>query len=182
MSLDENVQPWWSNYFKKAVELSLISAQDTVTFVQPIARYEVALFLYRLKVRWTMYNNLNTSILIDEIIKTLEDTSMGTKKSAKISVDVLSLNNIAFTDGYAEIFGERYKVKKSVLNSYNVGTNSFVWYGDLMSLETDLIQGSLTVIMTNGVLSEGTVRLFNSKNYYISKDMVTTSYYWLKEV
>ncbi|MDR0369800.1 MAG: hypothetical protein LBH96_04790 [Candidatus Peribacteria bacterium] len=58
-SLDENISPRWMNYYKKAIELSLISAQDTVTFSQPITRYEVAIFLYRLKVRLTMFNNLN---------------------------------------------------------------------------------------------------------------------------
>jgi hypothetical protein len=75
-ALDESVSPRWTNYYKRAIELSLISAQDTVTFQSPIARYEVAIFLYRLKVRLTMYSNLNDTILADEIVRTLEDTSL----------------------------------------------------------------------------------------------------------
>jgi hypothetical protein len=73
--LDESVSPRWMNYYKKAIELSLISAQDTVTFSQPITRYEVAIFLYRLKVRLTMFNNLNDTKLPDEIVKTIENTT-----------------------------------------------------------------------------------------------------------
>ncbi|MBQ7073736.1 hypothetical protein IJM86_01445 [bacterium] len=73
--LDENTDPWWLNYYQRAIDLSLISAQDTVTFDKEISRYEVAVFLYRLKVRLTMYNNLNDTIIPDEIIKTLEDTT-----------------------------------------------------------------------------------------------------------
>jgi hypothetical protein len=45
-----------------------------VTFTADIARYEVAIYLYRLKVRLTMYNNLNSSQLSDEIVKTLDET------------------------------------------------------------------------------------------------------------
>ena len=150
-ALDESVSPWWMNYYNKAIELSLISAQDTVTFQSPIARYEVAIFLYRLKTRLAMFNSLNDTKLPDEIVKTLEDTTLSSdvKKSAKLYIDILALNNSAFTDGYLEIFGERYKVKKSTLNTYNIGANSFVWYGDLIDLATDEYVGTVTFVMTN---------------------------------
>jgi len=73
-TLDETLNPWWTEYYKRAIEIGLISAQDTVTFTSNIARYEVATYLYRLKVRLTMYNNLNSSQLSDEIVKTLDET------------------------------------------------------------------------------------------------------------
>ncbi|MDR2540699.1 MAG: S-layer homology domain-containing protein [Candidatus Peribacteria bacterium] len=184
-SLEENVSPRRANYYQKAIDLSLISAQDTITFQSPITRYEVAIFLYRLKVRLTMYNNLNDSKLADEIVRTLEETTTtgSSKKTAKIYVDILALNNSAFTDGYVEILGERYKVKKSTSNTYNVGANSFVRYGDLIDFSTDKYIGTLTFIMTNGTLTEGAVRFTTTKqSYYISKDEVTTTYYRLKQV
>jgi hypothetical protein len=59
------------------------------------------------------------------------------------------LNNSAFTDGYVEFMDERFKVARSELDSYNVGTNSFVRYGKLYSLETDEQIGSVSFILTN---------------------------------
>jgi hypothetical protein len=184
-SLDETVSPRRYNYYQKAIDLSLISAQDTITFSAPISRYEVALFLYRLKVRLTMYNNLNDTKLINEIVRTLEDTTAtgNAKQSAKIYIDILSLNNSAFTDGYVEVFGKRYKVKKSTTNTYNVGSNSFVRYGDLIDFVDEQYVGTLTFIMTNGTLTEGTLRFATTKqSYNISQDNFTTTYYRLIEV
>ena len=183
-SLDESVNPRWMKYYQRAIELSLISAQDTVTFAQPIARYEVAIFLYRLKVRLTMYSNLNDTILANEIVRTLENTTLSgeTKQSGKIYVDILAINNAAFKEGYVEVFGQRYQVKKSVTNTYNVGDNSFVRYGDLIDFVTGEEVGTITFIITNGALTEGAIRFSDKASYYISKDAVTTTYYWLKEI
>jgi len=74
--LDENTEPRRLSYYQRAIDLSLISAQDTVTFDKDIARYEVAVFLYRLYVRLTMYSNLNENLIPTEIIKTLEIQSL----------------------------------------------------------------------------------------------------------
>jgi hypothetical protein len=183
-TLDESQSPRWTAYYKKAIELSLISAQDTVSFPNPISRYEVAIFLYRMKVRLAMYNNLNEDKLNDEIIRTLEDTTLdgAEKKSGKIAVDLVSLNNRDFTNGYVEIFGQRYGVKKSILTNYNVGANSFVWYGDLIDIQTDEYVGTMTIVITNGALTEGVIRLSSSKvSYYISKNPLTTAYYHVEQ-
>lgn len=44
---DENVEPWWSNYFLKAKELGLTKETDVYAIDRSITRYEVALMLYR---------------------------------------------------------------------------------------------------------------------------------------
>lgn len=44
---DENVEPWWSNYFLKARELGLTKETDVYAIDRGITRYEVALMLYR---------------------------------------------------------------------------------------------------------------------------------------
>jgi hypothetical protein len=105
-SLDESLSPRWTAYYKKAIELSLISAQDTVSFPNPISRYEVAIFLYRMKVRRAMFNNLNETKLMNEVVRTLENTTLtGTdKKSGKIAVDLVALNNREFVNGHIEVF------------------------------------------------------------------------------
>ena len=182
-SLDENTNPRRVPYYKRAIEIWLISAQDTVTFSANIARYEVAVFLYRLKVRLTMYNNLNSSQISDEVIKTLpETTSTGDdwKTSSKIFVNVLALNNSAFTDGYVEILWNRYRIKKSSVDSYNVWVNSFVRYWTLYNIESWDYEWSLSFILTNWTLTEWAIRIKNS-GYYLSKDINTTTYYNLTQ-
>ena len=178
-TLDESLNPRRTAYYKRAIEIWLISAQDTVTFTADIARYEVAVFLYRLKVRLTMYNNLNSSQLSDEIIKTLEEVQEiddSWKSIVKIYVDVLALNNSAFTDGYVEILWERYRVKKINTDSYNVWENSFVWYGTLYDIESGEPVWSISFILTNWALVGWTIRI-NSKAYYLEKDDISSTYY-----
>ncbi len=177
--LDESVNPWWTEYYKRAIEIWLISAQDTVSFTSEIARYDVATYLYRLKVRLTMYNNLNSTQLSDEVLKTLSETITtweDWKVNMKVYVDILALNNSAFTDGYIELLDQRYKVIRSELDSYNVGTNSFVRYGKLYNIETDEQIGSISFILTNWTLVEWSVRA-NKVSYYLEKDPNTTTYY-----
>ena len=181
--LDESINPWWTEYYKRAIEIWLIWAQDTVTFTADIARYEVATYLYRLKVRLTMYNNLNSSQLSDEIVKTLDETQWtgeDWKITAKVYVDILALNNSAFTDGYVEILWERYRIKKVNTDSYNVWANSFVWYGTLYSIESWDAIGSVSFILTNWALVEWTIRI-NKDSYYLAKDSNTTTYYNLTQ-
>jgi len=182
-TLDETLNPRRTAYYKRAIEIWLISAQDTVTFTSEIARYEVATYLYRLKVRLTMYNNLNSSQLSDEIIKTLDetqDTNEEWKTTGKVYVDILALNNSAFTDGYVEIMWERYRIKKTITDSYNVWANSFVRYWTLYSVESWDAIWSISFILTNGALVEWTIRI-NKDSYYLTKDSNTTTYYNLTQ-
>lgn len=182
-TLDETLNPRWTEYYKRAIEIWLISAQDTVTFTSEIARYEVAIFLYRLKVRLTMYNNLNSSQLSDEIVKTLDETQTTNEEwkiSAKVYVDILALNNSAFTDGYVEIIWQRYRIKKTNTDAYNVWANSFVRYWTLYDIESWNTAGSITFTLTNGSLIEWTIRI-NKNSYYLEKDSATTTYYNLTQ-
>ena len=182
-TLDETLNPRWTAYYKRAIEIWLISAQDTVTFTSDIARYEVATYLYRLKVRLTMYNNLNSSQLADEIVKTIDETQSTNeqwKVTAKVYVDILALNNSTFNDGYVQILWERYRIKKTSTDSYNVWTNSFVWYWTLYSIESWDAIGSITFTLTNWALVEGTIRI-NKISYYLTKDSNTTTYYNLTQ-
>ena len=182
-TLDETLNPWRTSYYKRAIEIWLISAQDTVTFTADIARYEVATYLYRLKVRLTMYNNLNSSQLSDEIVKTLDETQSTNdewKITAKVYVDILALNNSAFNDGYVEVIWERYRIKKTNTDSYNVWTNSFVRYWTLYNIESWDAIGRVSFTLTNGALVEWTIRI-NQDSYYLTKDSNTTTYYNLTQ-
>lgn len=181
--LDESINPWWTEYYKRAIEIWLISAQDTVSFTSDIARYDVATYLYRLKVRLTMYNNLNSTQLSDEVLKTLSETTTtwdNWKVNVKAYVDILALNNSAFTDGHIEFLDTRYKLTRSELDSYNVGVNSFVRYGKIYNIETDEQVGSISFILTNWALVEWSIRI-NKTSYYLEKDSNTTTYYNLTQ-
>ena len=79
-------------------------------------------------------------------------------------MDILALNNSAFTDGYVEVLGERYRIKKANTDSYNVWANSFVWYGTLYDIESGESNWSISFILTNWALVEWTIRI--SKNSY----------------
>ena len=130
-----------------------------------------------------MYNNLNSSQLSEEILRTLTETQTTNelwKISAKVYVDILALNNSAFTDGYVEILGQRYRIKKSDTDSYNVWTNSFVRYWTLYSIESGDSIWSVSFILTNWALVEWTIRI-NKDAYYLTKDSNTTTYYNLTQ-
>jgi wyosine [tRNA(Phe)-imidazoG37] synthetase (radical SAM superfamily) len=61
--------------------------------------------------------------------------------------------------------------------------NSFVWYGDLIDLQTEGYVGTATFIITNGTLTEGVIRFSSNKtSYYISKDALTTAYYHINQM
>lgn len=182
--LDENTEPRWLSYYQRAIDLSLISAQDTVTFDKEIARYEVAVFLYRLYVRLTMYSNLNENLIPTEIIKTLEIQSLSWDlKKATISVDVAALNDQDFWDGYIEILWTRYKIKKIKTEQYNIGDKSFVWYGDIYNFVTNEKVWIINFIITNKSLTAGSIRILDENlSYTITKDPLVNSYYYLTQL
>ena len=69
--LDERTDPWWKNYFELARAIEVVAAGDAITFDNAITRYEVAVFLYRFKVKYLILKNLNNSRLPNEIVSML---------------------------------------------------------------------------------------------------------------
>jgi len=69
--LDETMNPRRKNYFEKAQEIGMIGPADAVTFDNPITRYEVALFLYRFKVKYQILQNLNNNTVQNQVISTV---------------------------------------------------------------------------------------------------------------
>ncbi|MEI7557369.1 MAG: hypothetical protein WCJ45_00485 [bacterium] len=49
----------------------MIGPADAVTFENPITRYEVALFLYRFKVKYQLLQNMNSESIKNQIISTV---------------------------------------------------------------------------------------------------------------
>ena len=183
--LDETTSPRRKNYFDKALELWIVSASDGIGFDNPVSRYEVALFIYRFKVKYLILNNLNQSKVQDEIITTVQwsiSTWANNKPQANIYVDTNMINNWSFNIGYIEILGTRYKIVKNTTAKYNIWDNSFVWYWDIFDLESDAKIWTSSFIVWNWYLIEWMVRINDKWNYKIQWLSNTSAYYQLNQI
>jgi len=135
--------------------MGIVSPADAITFEQAITRYEVALFLYRFKVKYQMLNALNTNKLSNEIINTVPGSIMtgsNDMRESNVYIDMNSIQNGNFEVGYIEILGTRYKVVKSSTEKYF--SNNFVRYGEVFDLENNDQIGTISLIVSNGYTIE----------------------------
>jgi len=175
--LDETTNPRWKNYFEKAQEIGMIGPADAVTFENPITRYEVALFLYRFKVKYQILQNMNNNSIQNQIVSTVPwsiTTGINNLPESNVYVDMNLLQNGNFDVGYLELFGQRYKVVKS--NTEKYFTNNFVRYGDIFSLDKETKIGTTSFIVSNLSLIEGTVRI-GENTFTINPISNTNAYY-----
>ncbi|MCX6825297.1 MAG: S-layer homology domain-containing protein [candidate division SR1 bacterium] len=175
--LDETTTPRWKNYFEKAQEIGMIGPADAVTFDNPITRYEVALFLYRFKVKYQILQNMNNNTIQNQIISTVPGsikTGANNMPESNVYVDMNLLQNGNFDIGYIEIFGQRYKIVKSNVEKYF--TNNFVRYGDAFSLDKEENIGTTSFIVSSLSLIEGTIRIADS-TFTITPIANTNAYY-----
>ncbi len=175
--LDETTSPRWKNYFEKAQDIWMIGPADAVTFDNPITRYEVALFLYRFKVKYQIMQNLNSTTVQNQIISTVPGsiiTGTNNLPQSNVYVDMNLLNNGNFEVGYIEIFGQRYKIVRSTTEKYF--TNNFVRYGDIFSLDKEEKIGTSSFIVSNLSLIEWTIRIGDS-TFTINPIANTNAYY-----
>jgi hypothetical protein len=183
--LDETGTPRWKNYFQKAQDMGIVSPADAITFEQAITRYEVALFLYRFKVKYQMLNALNTNKLNNEIINTVPGSiKTGSNpdhsgQEASVYIDMNSIQNGNFEVGYFEVFGTRYKVVKSSTEKYF--SNNFVRYSDVFDIASEEKIGTMNLIVSNGYTIDGTIRLPNH-DYTLSQLTETNAYYKIKQI
>ncbi|MCX6823760.1 MAG: S-layer homology domain-containing protein [candidate division SR1 bacterium] len=177
--LDETTSPRWKNYFERAQELGMIGPADAVTFDNVITRYEVALFLYRFKIKNQILQNMNNNSIQNQIISTVPGsitTGTNNMPQSNVYVDMNLLQNGNFDVGYLELFGQRYKVVKSN-TSNKVGTNNFVRYGNIFTLDTEVNTGTTSFIVSSLSLIEGTIRIGNSSTFSITPIANTNAYY-----
>lgn len=166
--LDERTDPWWKNYFELARAIEVVTAGDAITFDNAITRYEVAVFLYRFKVKYLILKNLNNSRLPNEIVSMLSG-SMKTGVSGlpewEVFVNVPLLADSNFTIWYIDTFGTRQKIVRT--SRENFFTNNLVRYGDIYDMETDEKIGTVTFIIGNGFLIEGRMRYTTGSTDYV---------------
>ncbi len=186
--LDETKNPRWTAYYQKSLDMGIVWPADAITFDSPITRYEVALFLYRFRVKFQLINNLNTNTLENMIFNTVPWTIQTTggllsweKPTAfksDIFIDTNLLQNANFDLGYIEILSTKYKVVKTSTETYF--SKNFVRYGDIYDISTDKKIGTINFIVSNRIVLEGTARV-NTDTYTISQAPNTTAYYQIKK-
>lgn len=166
--LDERTDPWWKNYFELARAIEVVTAGDAITFDNAITRYEVAVFLYRFKVKYLILKNLNNSRLPNEIVSMLSwsiKTGISGLPEAEVFVNVPLLADSNFSIGYIDTFGTRQKIVRT--SRENFFTNNLVRYGDIYDMETDAKIGTVTFIIGNGFLIEGRMRYTAGTTDYV---------------
>jgi hypothetical protein len=186
--LDESKNPRWTAYYQNALDMGIVGPADAITFDSPITRYEVALFLYRFRVKFQLINNLNTNTLENMIFNTVPWTIQTTgwllsweapeAITSDIFIDTNLLQNANFELWYIEIFSTKYKVVKSSTETYF--SKNFVRYGDIYDISTDQKIGTINFIVSNRVVLEWTARV-NTQIYTISQAPNTTAYYKIKK-
>lgn len=108
----------------------------------PITRYEAALLFYRFQVKQKITSHLNTETLKNELISTkrASDGSFATgdvNGMYAVAFDVNLLKNQFFQAGFVELLGARYELKKTNITVFDIGEESFVWYGDLIDMQKE---------------------------------------------
>jgi hypothetical protein len=186
--LDETRDPRWSLYYQSALDMGIVGPADAITFDSPITRYEVALFLYRFKIKFQLINNLNTESLDNMIFNPVSWTIITTWSilswalpepiASDIFIDTNLLQNANFDLGYIEIFSTKYKVVKTSTETYF--SKNFVWYGDIYDIASNQQIGTINFVVSNRTVVEGTARIQND-TYKISRVANTTAFYHIKK-
>ncbi len=170
-------------YFDQWLKLWLISYVDRITFDKPITRYEVALILYRFRIKYQLLANLNSDNIENMVISMIENSekTINNKKQWKVYITVTKLKDQNFSMWYIDLFGKKYKIiKKSIKEVF---TNNFVRYWEVYDMVTDKAVWTLSLIVWNSTILEWNIRpSLESKTYYkISKPEETNAYYIIRE-
>lgn len=187
--LDETKNPRWTAYYQSALDMGIVGPADAITFDNPITRYEVALFLYRFKVKYQLINNLNTGTLESMILNTVPGTiqtgntvNQSWVTTAKIESDIFIDTNLIqngnFELGYIEIFGNKYEIIKTSTETYF--SKNFVRYGDVYDISTNKKIGTINFVVSSKTILEGTIRI-NTSTYNITQVANTNAYYHIKK-
>lgn len=178
--LDETWNPRRVAYFQKAKELWILNNGDIPTFEMPITRYEAALLFYRFQVKQKITSHLNTETLKNELISTkrASDGSFATGDANgmyAVAFDVNLLKNQFFQAGFIELLGTRYELKKTNITVFDIGEESFVWYGDLIDMQKESKAWTVSFVVSNGNLVQGTIRVTATNTTWLIKESKNTT-------
>lgn len=122
--------------YNKALSLELVSQSDMATFDRALSRYEAALLLYKLYIKNRFITSLTNANTSHNIISSVpqEQNSTGTDQQ-KVFIDVNTIDNKDFTNGFIDILGTNYALVKKQVSQYL--PTSYIRYGDIKSITDD---------------------------------------------
>jgi len=175
-------QIWRETYFELWLQLWLVTPMDKVAFVKeyPITRYEVAVILYRFRIKYRMLTNLNSGILENQIISLVdkEPILVNGRRESKIYIMTTKLADQDFSVWFIDLMDKRYKITREKVDKYF--HNNFVWYGTVIDLDTDQRIGTARFEVSNNIVVEGNIRPHeNNETYYMIRRAEGTNAFYL---
>ncbi|USN57178.1 MAG: S-layer homology domain-containing protein [Candidatus Peribacteria bacterium] len=171
--LDETTNPWWENYYQRALSWKIITSQDRASFEREMSMIEVIGFMHKLKIHAILgASTTSTELLTNEFVRVIENSD----GEIKAYIDSNFLRDIDSKIGYITLdTDQRYKVTRDHIEEY---TNArLAWYGTISDPITDAEKGSVRFLTQKGHVIQGTIRLTDVDQYYtIMPD--ENSYYW----
>lgn len=172
-SYTSNTGSWQSNAYKKALSLELINRSDEATFDKPITRYEAAILFHKLYLKNEFKKSLSNADASYTVISPIENESAtGTSSNQqKVVIDINSIDNKDFTNGFVELFWQNYKLTKRQVTQYF--PTSYVWYGDLIDVSDDKVLGNISMSIgqqgIRKILIDGYIIIDSEWGYYTIK-------------
>lgn len=137
----------WSrqtNVYKTALSLEIITRADEATFLKPITRYEVAMILHKSYLQDKFKESLSDTNANYTVISPIEiDNVPINSNQEKVSIDINSIDNKDFTNGFVTLFGRNYKLTKRQVTQYF--PTSYVWHGELIDITEDKVIWSISM-------------------------------------
>lgn len=175
-------QVWREPYFEIWLQLWLVNPMDRVAFVRnyPITRYEVAVILYRFRIKYRMLTNLNAGILENQLLALVDENpiTVNGRREAKVYITTTKLADQNFTVWFIDLMDKRYKITREKVDRFF--HNNFVWYGTIIDLDTDQPIGTASFVVSNNIVVEGNIRPHgNQATYYMIRRAEGTNAFYL---
>ncbi len=183
---DESQYPRRQKYYEKGYDIGITKERNQDALNRSLTRYEMALFLYRFKLK---YEILNTLQVRDEgVLFAYLDGSTTTDIEGNMQAKILIDNSILFDTSVdnimVDIFGDQYKILKTKTDTH-FGKDYSTRYGELYD-ENENFVGVVGFHITNGFFSNGNIRPFlevgKENTYYHIQASEQQPYYRLQEV
>lgn len=139
--------------YNKALSLELISQADLATFDKALTRYEAALLIYKFYIKNRFIASLNSTNTTHNIIATVsQDNSATGSNQQKVFIDVNTIDNKDFTNGFIDIMGTNYALVKKQISQYF--PTSYIRYGDIKDITNDTVIGTISFTIGQQWLSK----------------------------
>ncbi len=141
--------------------------------------------MYRLRVKNTLLNSLNTNNVQNQLITMINGSKsliVGTGDRARgyILMNTYLLGDQASDYFLIDVFGTTYRITKNTIHKYY--NNQYVWYGDIYTLDGSKKVGIANFIVNDTTVVEGTIRPFGDAkpSYFLAPN--TAPYYIIKQI